>query len=121
MAIITTSTSIGSSPINTQVTSDAAGAADSVEMLIPAANAHNFLGVQMFNSGGALVLASAGSFAVKVKTVNTMQFEDPPIATISGGAPVTLDWGANTVEVQVIPTGLTGVDTWKVIVTSNRN
>ncbi len=75
----------------------------------------------MFDGLGDLVVASAGTFLVKIKTLNTLQFE-----TIEAGGiidatePNTVDWASNTEAIQVVPTDLAGVTTWRVFVTQNR-
>lgn len=82
---------------------------------------HCFLGVQMFDAGGAQVAGGAGSFAVQVRTWVNGRNEAPPTATISATAPVTIDWAAPTKGVTVTPTGLTGVTTWRVRLYTARN
>lgn len=105
----------------TKYVSDAATASDTVTLSgLQEELPHCFLGVQMFNANGTLVLASAGSFAVTVKTLNTEQFEDPPDPTIDATAPTTVSWDGNTVGVSVTPTGVADVVTWKVVATFNQ-
>jgi len=87
------------------------------------AMAHNFLGVQMFDTNGDLMVdADAGSFAVTFKTYNTQQWEAPPDASIDSEAPTTLAWNGNVVAVKVVPTTLHAtVVTWKVVLTKSRS
>lgn len=124
MATVTESERVeGDDEFFDRVRSDPANPADSVEVTenLNSAAAHSFLGVQMFDGGGSLVVASAGSFLVKVKTTNTQQFELLGAGgVIDATAPTTVDWSANTVAVQVVPTGLAGVTTWRVFITQNR-
>lgn len=81
---------------------------------------HVFIGVQMFDSGGLLIVDAAGTFTVTVKTINTEQFE----AVDGGGvidatAPTTVSVGANISEIKVVPAALSTTVTYKVIVTGN--
>ncbi len=80
---------------------------------------HIFIGVQMFNSSGALILDSAGTFTVTVKTVNTEQFEAVVDGVIDATAPTTVSVAANISEVRVVPSALSDTVTYKVIVTGN--
>jgi hypothetical protein len=89
--------------------------ADSVELDgLPALRNHWFLGVELLDGDGLIAPASAGTFAVSIKTWNTGQWEAPPVASIDATAPATIDWAGPTVGVRVVPTGLTGTVTWRV-------
>lgn len=81
---------------------------------------HVFLGVQMFNSGGAQIVDSAGTFTVTVETINTKQPESPTVSVIDATAPVTISWAGNTYKITVVPASLSTTDTWKVVATANR-
>ena len=122
MATITTLTKSGSTLLYESYLSDPADpAADTVEMFgLSGALTHCFIGVQMFDGGGALIVASAGSYAVAVRTLNTRQFETPPSSSIDATAPATLSVAGNIEAVRVTPTGVTGVVTMRVFVTCNR-
>lgn len=96
--------------------------ADSVELSdLPPFIPHGFIGVQMFDADGDLVVAGAGTFTITVKTLNTKQFEAIPDSPINATAPETLSWAANVTDIRVVAAGLTGVVTWKVVVTLNRS
>lgn len=82
---------------------------------------HVFLGVQMFDVGGDLIVDSAGSFAVTLQTINTKYYEAPPTATIDATAPATVSWAANTFKIKVVPSSLSDTVTWKIVATANRN
>ena len=121
MAIITGSARKRFIGFKAKCLSDAAQPTDSVEIANMADElTHCFLGVQMFDANGDLVVGSAGTFAIKVKTDDTKQWEDPPETSIDATAPDTIGWDGNTTDVQVIPTGLAGVTTWRVHTTFNQ-
>ena len=82
---------------------------------------HVFLGVQMFDSGGALIVDSAGTFTVTIQTLNTKQDESPTVAVIDATAPVTISWAANTYKIVVVPASLSATVTYRVIATANRS
>ena len=82
---------------------------------------HVFIGVQMFDSGGLLIVDSAGTFTVTVKLLNTMQFETPASNVISALAPTTVSLQGNVAEIKVVPATLSDTDTYQVIAIANRN
>lgn len=82
---------------------------------------HNFLGVQMFDAQGDRVVASAGEFQIQVKTLNTQVYEDVPEPAIDATAPTTVSWDGNTTGVRVVPSGVTDVASWKLVLTMNRS
>lgn len=122
MATITSRTIKGTPQFSNKFTSAAADpVADTVEIEVDPSLTHVFVGVQMFDGGGALVLGSAGTFAVSVLTDNTGQWETPAASTIDATAPETVGVAGNIQKVRVVPTGVTGVVTFQVKVTCNRN
>lgn len=123
MATISTYTKSGSDKLYVLLVSDAALPADTIQLedLPTSGPTHVFLGVQMFDSGGLNVVASAGTFTVSVMTLNTKQWEAPFSATITGSAPLTIDFAANVVAIRVVPTGITGVTTYKAFVSFNKS
>ena len=76
-----------------------------------------FIGVHMFDVNGALIVDSAGSFAITILTRNTRQFEAPPQPTIDATAPLTHDFTASTYGVKVVPTALSDTVTWRLVLT----
>lgn len=80
---------------------------------------HVFIGVQMFDVGGALIVDSAGTFTVTVKTANTQQWEAVTDGVIDATAPTTVSVAANIAEIRVVPAALSSTVTYKVIVTGN--
>lgn len=98
-------------------TSDKVNPGDTVEMLdLPQGLSHSFIGIQMFDAGGALVVATAGTVLIDVKTHNTLQYEaidDGP--TITAATPTTSSVGTPLSALRVTPTGLTGITTWRVV------
>lgn len=121
MAVITTSTKAGSDKFFQRVTSGAAGLTDSVELTgLEGGLTHCFLGVKMFDVSGDPVVATAGTFTVKVRTVNTGQWEDPPVKTIDATAPETISFAGNIDGVKVTVAALATVTTWRAVLTCNR-
>lgn len=86
---------------------------------ISAGMSHVFIGVQMFNSSGALIIDSAGTFTITVKTVNTEQYEAVSGGVIDATDPSTVSVAANISEIKVVPAALSDTVTYKVIVTGN--
>lgn len=82
---------------------------------------HVFLGVQMFNSGGARIVDSAGTFTITIETLNTRWPESPPTDVIDATAPTTISWAANTYKITVVPDSLSDTVTYKVVATADRN
>lgn len=110
-----------SDDIYEQVISSAIAAADTLILEAPltAGLSHIFVGVQMFDAQGALLVDSAGTFTVTVKTVNTQQWEAVPDGVIDATAPATVDFAANLADIRVVPAALSSTITYKVIVTGN--
>jgi hypothetical protein len=75
---------------------------------------HWFLSVVMVGDGGAQVAASAGTFAVTVRTWCNGLNESPAVSVIDATTPVTIDWAGPTTGVTVTPSGLADVTTWTV-------
>ena len=105
-----------------QYVSDPADLLDYVEMTgLDGALTHCFLGVQMINHRGEVTFASAGTFYVQVRTVNTALWEDAPVDhAIDATAPDTLAFERNVEGVRVRPTSLAGITSWRVFLTCNR-
>lgn len=125
MTTITGKTDAGQAQLYKVAVSEPADpSADTVEMVIDPSLTHCFLGIQMFDSAGApIAAATAGTFAIDVKTINTQQFEAPSSPSIDATAPDTISFAGNIVAVRVVPTAVAGNDitTWRVVVTCNRN
>ena len=85
------------------------------------AMSHVFIGVQMFDSGGLLIVDSAGTFTVTVKLIPTLQSETPEANVISALVPTTVNVSGNVAEITVVPATLTDTDTYQVIAIANRN
>lgn len=108
-----------------EIHSAAAGKADTIEIDETASGwdlairgwRNVFIGVHMFDVNGALIVDSAGSFLVSVKTRNTLQYESPPQPTIDAQIPVTTDFTASTFGVKVVPSSLSDTVTWRVVLT----
>lgn len=102
--------------------SDPANLLDYVEMTgLGAALTHCFLGVQMIDGHGEVTVASAGTFDVQVRTMNTGLWENAPNDhAIEATAPDTLAFERNVEGVRVRPTSLAGIVSWRVILTCNR-
>lgn len=96
--------------------------ADSVELDIHrfAAFPHVFVGVVLYDGSGNVVVGGSGSFVIEFQTINTMQWEEPEGNPILATQPVTLDAAGNFARVRAVPSSLTGVVSWKLIVTGHR-
>lgn len=98
-------------------TSDKVGPGDTVEMLnLPQGLSHSFIGIQMFDANGDLIVASAGTVLIEVQTHNTLQYEtisDGP--TIDATAPTTSSVAVPLSALRVKPTGLAGITNWRVV------
>ena len=93
---------------------------DTIEILdMSGALTHCFIGVQMFDGGGDLVLGTV-NFDVTVKTLNTLQFEVPTLQVISAATPMTVSVAGNICAVRVVPDTVAGVVSFRVLVTCNR-
>jgi len=83
---------------------------------------HCFAGVQFFtdSSGSTQAIPGAGTVVITIKTFNTDPvFEPTPAGTITGAAPVTISWAANTLDVKATPSGITVATHYRLIVTCN--
>ena len=122
---MTNYTSTGRPQFARTVTSDEAGKTDTITLDLTAdrdfgALTHVFLGVQMFDAGGAPIDDSAGTFTVTIQTINTQKDESPTVSVIAADAPVTISWAANTHKIVVVPASLSTTVTWRVVATANR-
>lgn len=96
--------------------------ADTVEPTDPPVReslTHCFVGIQQFDGAGAPILATAGTYAISIKTVNSEVFEAVPGSPIDGTAPVTLNFAANVSGIRVVPTGVLTAVTYKVVLSAN--
>lgn len=121
MAVVSTYTKTGSDKFFQKIVSGAAGLTDSVELTdLEGGLTHCFLGVKMFDVSGDPVVATAGTFTVSVRTINTGQWEAPPDPTIDATAPDTIGFAGNVDGVKVTVAALATVTTWRVVLTCNR-
>lgn len=83
---------------------------------------HISIGCLYQDSVGDLILPTAGSVTIQVKTENTEQWEDISDNQISCPAPDTKTVAGNIKAVKVTPTGILGNDVqlYKLVVTANR-
>lgn len=119
MAVITGSTTNFRPRHKITILSDAALPEDSVELSDVFHDSVNIeLAVRFFDSGGAAVAATAGTFVIELLTVSgDPVFEKPSESTITALAPTTVVWSAHTSAIKVTPTGLVGPTTWRVALT----
>lgn len=108
------------------VTSAEVGKTDTVEIDLSndgdfTSLTHIFLGVQMFDSGGAQIEDSAGTFTIDIQTDNTKIYEPPPAPTIDATEPTTISWAGNTLKIRVVPLSLSATVTYRVVATANRS
>ena len=122
MATIGSFTKSGNPKNMRVVTSAAAAKTDTVELAgLPDGYQKYYLGVQMFDAQGDLMLDSAGTFAVTYKTKSTMQYETPAYGTpIDATAPGTVPITGNVYGVKVVPSSLSTTVTWVVVLTCNK-
>lgn len=81
---------------------------------------HVYIGVVMFDSGGAQVdAATAGTFTVSVKLWNTARWESPETASLGATALATTSVRGPVTDVRVVPDSVPGgeVSTYEVRVT----
>tara|TARA_R110002153_G_C13159733_1_gene482923 strand:+ start:283 stop:660 length:378 start_codon:yes stop_codon:yes gene_type:complete len=125
MATITEATTTHDGQLSKVVSDPATVAtADTVDIVVPAYSSHLFLGVKMYDSGGALIAAGAatGTFTVATYTENTGLPETQTVSTVDAADPATIDWFGNTNRVTVSGASLSaGIITWVVTVTANRS
>lgn len=84
-----------------------------------------YCGLQFFSdaAGTSPVTPSAGTAVVSVRTVNT----HPEYEALAGGgsidatAPTTQSWDGNTRTVRVVPSGISGANYYRAVVTCNEN
>jgi hypothetical protein len=123
MTTISAFTKTGNDNYHKKIVSDPATLAtpDDIELEgLPDAFTHVNIGIQMFDGGGALTLGSAGTFAIKTKSINTMQWEVHTGSPLNATAPVTLSLEGNISAVQIVETSLAGCITWKAVLTFNK-
>lgn len=121
MVTVTGFTQKSSSKFYTMIVSETTIVANTVELSgLDPSMTHCFLGVQILDVNGDPVLAGAGTFAITIMTANNNQYESPPDASIDGTAPDTIDWAANTVQIKVVPTGITVAISYRVVATFNK-
>lgn len=82
---------------------------------LPQGHAHQFIGIQMFDAVGALVVASAGTVLVEARTLCTLQYEPIPGDPIDAQVPTTSSVAAPLEAIRLTPTALAGITTWRVI------
>ena len=82
---------------------------------------HCFAGVQFFSdsAGATPIVPSAGIVTIEIKTINTNLFEPVLGGIIDVRSPTTVSWAANTKEIKAIPSGITVVAYYKLVVTYN--
>lgn len=94
-----------------------------IEMLdLPHGLTHTFVGIQMLDEAGALIVATAGTVLVEMQTINTRKYE--PISdgpTIDATAPTTSSSGAPITAVRLTPTGIAGITTYKAVFSHYRS
>jgi len=80
------------------------------------------IGCLYLDSGGDLVIPTAGTVTIMVKTENTRQWEEIPNNVIDSTVPTTLPVGANIISVQATPSALAGgsIATYQLCVTANK-
>lgn len=121
MAVITGKRKTGNTTFHLSYLSNDTLPADSIEMSnIESSLVHCFIGVKLYDSGNNLIQATAGSFAIMIKSINSEKWETPKEPTIDATNTETISWECNTSAVQIIPTGLTGVDHWVAHLTCNK-
>ena len=111
-------------PVWSQVVqSDNADPQDTVELTgLPRYLSHIFVSVQFFDASGFPAAATAGILTLEVRTQgNSPNWEPAPIGTFDAVAPATLSWEGNIDGVRIVPSGLAGVDHWKVHVSMNQS
>lgn len=83
---------------------------------------HCYIGVQQFNISADPVLATAGTYQVFIRTINTEVFEELCDSPIQGNDPRTLNFAANLSGIRVVPVGITGpAATYKIVISANGN
>lgn len=83
---------------------------------------HCFVGARFFDAQGKPAVPGAGSIAIAVRTTNSFPaWEAVAGSPIDGTAAKTLNWAANSLAVRAIPTGLTVIAKWQIVVTANRH
>ena len=98
--------------------------ANTIEMSNPVSRnlPHCFVGIQQFDGGAAPVVATAGTYQVFIRTINTEIFEELCDSPIEADSPRTINFAANLSGVRVVPLGIAGTPvTYKVVVTANGN
>ena len=89
---------------------------------IDAVKTHCFVGVQFFADAQGEVSATpgAGTVTITVQTVNGLPVSEAiPNNVMNAAAPVTLDFAANTVRVNAVPSGVTVATHYRIVVTCN--
>lgn len=120
---MTAFTRSGNSDFFEKAESDEVTVATTIEMdeAVSDGMTHCFVGIQQFDVGGLPDVASAGTYAIQVKTLNTEEWETVADSPIDATAPVTLNFAANVSSIRAVPTGITGDPvTYKLVLTANR-
>lgn len=123
MATITTFTSTNRPRSRFKAVSDLATTSDDIELTgLDTTFTHCLASVQFFDGvGDPVAVATAGSFLLTIQTDgNDPNFETIPFSTIDATAPETLGWATNTLAVNITPTGLTGITSWRVTLNFNQ-
>ncbi len=122
MATVNGKTASRSNKFYTSYVSETTVVANTVELLgLDPSMTHCSLGVQLLDGAdGDPVLAGAGTFAITIMTVNNNFYEDPPDGAIAGTAPDTISWEKNTIQILVVPTGITTATHYRVVITFNK-
>ncbi len=83
---------------------------------------HCFVCVQQFDGGGLPVLGGASSrYAISIRTLAANVFEELPESPVRGNDPRSFNFAANFNAIRAVPTNVTGVTTFRLILTANGN
>ncbi len=122
MAVVSTFTQRAHGAIQT-VRSDDAAPTDSVDMTLPEALLpHSFLGIKMFDSGGAAILAGAetGEFTVALASDVNPALESPLGSVQNAAALTQVDFAGPMRRIRVVVSSAlsAGVSIWRVDIQS---
>lgn len=124
--LIGTATSMA--PGHHKIVSDLTAVADSVVLTdqVPEHLTHCFVGVHQFDTNGDPAVAGAGSYAIQVQTQPNGQglddqWEDVSGTPIDATAPVTLNFAAAVKAIRAVPTGITTVTHYQLVLTMHES
>ena len=127
MATITDFTSVSDNKWFEIVTSfPALPGSDTIELEFPVSFnlPHCFVCVQQFGAGGdddPVLGGGSSRYAISVRTLAAEVFEELPESPVRGNDPESLNFAANISAIRVVPTNVTGVTTFRLVLTANGN